>query len=179
MRAQQEMTTWPFHRVMGENSFSEIIYAILPECNRNGPLKRFRNLARPRFRCDIVSSNVGSVRPARAQVGKVRSMRKLPVVCAIALGGIAAWSADWLTDGGNVQRTAWQKDEKIFTTANVKDTKLLWKIKLDNEVRQMHSIFPPLIVEKVNTPAGAKQIAIVAGVSDNIFAIDVETGQQI
>ena len=70
----------------------------------------------------------------------------------MTLACVLAWSADWLTDGGSVKRTAWQKDEKIFTKSNVKDIKLLWKIKLDNEVRQMHALFPPLIIEKVNTP---------------------------
>jgi outer membrane protein assembly factor BamB len=40
----------------------------------------------------------------------------------------------------------------------------------------MHSLFPALIVEKVHTSAGEKQIALVAGVSDNVFAIDVNAG---
>ena len=104
-------------------------------------------------------------------------MRRLRILTAITLGCALCWGADWLTDGGNPQRTAWQKDEKIFTTGNVKDIKLLWKLKLDNEPRQMHSLFPPLIVERVSTPGGVKQIAIEAGVSDNIYAIDVEKGE--
>jgi outer membrane protein assembly factor BamB len=104
-------------------------------------------------------------------------MRRLPVLFAILSGGALLWGADWLTDGGNSQRTAWQKDEKIFNLDNVKNMKLLWKLHLDNEPRQMHSLFPPLIIEHANTPAGVKQIAIDAGVSDNIYAIDVETGQ--
>ncbi len=98
---------------------------------------------------------------------------------ALLLGSAPLWSADWLTDGGNPQRTAWQKDETIFTLENVAETKLLWKIKLDNEPRQMHSLFPPLIAERVETTDGPKQIALVAGVSDNLFAIDVETGKLI
>jgi outer membrane protein assembly factor BamB len=106
-------------------------------------------------------------------------MQRLWVLTAIVLGSLLCWGGDWPTDGGNPQRTAWQKDEKIFTTANVKDTRLLWKLKLDNEPRQMHSLFPPLIIEKVNTPAGVKQIAIETGVSDNIYAIDVEKGEVI
>jgi outer membrane protein assembly factor BamB len=88
-------------------------------------------------------------------------------------------AADWLTDGGNSQRTAWQKDEKILSKATVGEMKLLWKVKLDNQPRQMHNLFPPLIVEKVNTSSGPKQIAIEAGVSDNLYAIDVETGEII
>ena len=104
-------------------------------------------------------------------------MRRILVTTTITLG--CALGADWLTDGGNSMRTAWQKDEKIFTLDNVKNTKLLWKLKLDNEPRQMHSLFPPLIVEKVNTPNGVRQIAIETGVSDNIYAIDVEKGELI
>ena len=63
------------------------------------------------------------------------------------------------------------------TTGNAKDMKLLWKIKLDNQTRQMHSLFPPLIVGSATTSAGPKQIAVVAGVSDNLFGIDVEKGR--
>src|SRR5579872_6143937 len=103
-------------------------------------------------------------------------MIRLPVILA-ALGTLSLWGGDWLTDGGNSQRTAWQKDEKILTLQNVKDMKLLWKLKLDNEPRQMHSLFPPLLMEKVSTPGGVKQIAIEAGVSDNIYAIDVDKGE--
>ena len=84
--------------------------------------------------------------------------------------------ADWLTDGGDPQRTAWQKNEHILNVSNVKGMKLLWKYKTDNEPREMHALFPPLIVGRVLTAAGPKQVAIVAGVSDNIYAIDVATG---
>jgi outer membrane protein assembly factor BamB len=89
---------------------------------------------------------------------------------------VAQGPASWLTDGGDSRRTAWQQNETILTTANVKDMKLLWKIKLDNEPRQMHSLFPPLIVGSANTSSGPKQIAVVAGVSDNIYGIDVDKG---
>ncbi len=84
--------------------------------------------------------------------------------------------ANWLTDGGNPQRTAWQKDEHLLTVANVKNLTLKWKYKTDNEPREMHAMFPPLIAGRVNTAAGPKQLAIVAGVSDNIYAVDVATG---
>ena len=84
--------------------------------------------------------------------------------------------ADWLTDGGDPQRTAWQRNETILSPTTAKNIKLLWKIKLDNEPRQMHALFPPLIVGRVTTTSGPKQIAVVAGVSDNLYGIDVATG---
>src|SRR5689334_11546279 len=115
---------------------------------------------------------------AAAVLGEV-GMRTTKLLGIATLGCVLGWGADWLTDGGNSQRTAWQKDEKTLSTSSVKDMKLLWKLKLDNEPRQMHSLFPPLIVERVNTPSGPKQIAIDAGVSDNIYAIDVEKGEVV
>ena len=86
-------------------------------------------------------------------------------------------AAGWLTDGGSPKRTGWQQDEKILSKENVKNLKILWKLHLDNVPQEMHSLFPPLIIEKANTPGGVKQLAIVAGISDNIYAIDVSTGQ--
>ncbi|MGH9693279.1 MAG: PQQ-binding-like beta-propeller repeat protein, partial [Bryobacteraceae bacterium] len=71
--------------------------------------------------------------------------------------------ADWLTDGGNQKRTAWQQDEHILSKDNVKDLKILWKIQLDNQPRDMHALFAPLIADKVATSQGPKQIAIEAG----------------
>ena len=38
-----------------------------------------------------------------------------------------------------------------ISPASVKDMKLLWKLQLDNQPRQMHNLFPPLIVSDVQT----------------------------
>ncbi len=84
--------------------------------------------------------------------------------------------ADWLQDGHDSQRTAWQQEEKILSPANVKDMKLLWKLKLDNQPRQMHNLLPVLVVGRVTTSSGPKQIVIATGVTDNIYAIDADTG---
>ncbi|HMC59124.1 MAG TPA: hypothetical protein VKJ01_08035, partial [Candidatus Solibacter sp.] len=65
---------------------------------------------------------------------------------AISLGCTLLPAADWLTDGGNQQRTGWQKDEKILNKDNVKGMKLLWKLQVDNQPRELHSLFLPLIV---------------------------------
>ncbi len=115
-------------------------------------------------------------------------MRTGILFLAIALGVAPGWStngipngdsprADWLTDGGNPQRTAWQKDEKLLSVESVKNMKLLWKTKLDNQVRQMHSLLPALIIGRANTSSGPKEIVIETGVSDNLFALDAANGQ--
>ena len=59
-------------------------------------------------------------------------MRHLYALIVITLCCIVALGSDWPTDGGNPQRTNWQKDETILTKDNVGRLKILWKIKLDN-----------------------------------------------
>lgn len=99
---------------------------------------------------------------------------KIAITLAACVGII--WAAEWPTDGSNSQRTNWQQDEKILNTSNVRGLKILWKVKLENVPHEMHSLFPPLIVENVATPTGVKQIAIEAGIDDRLYALDVATG---
>src|SRR3954469_22039492 len=84
---------------------------------------------------------------------------------------------DWTTDGGDNQRTGWNKNEKILTKDNVSNLKLLWKLQTDNEPRALHSLMPVLVVGQLNTASGPKQVGVVAGISDNLYAFEVETGK--
>src|SRR5437868_6042843 len=103
--------------------------------------------------------------------------RLLFLLACVVLSYSLAWSADMLTEGVDQERTGWQKDEKTLTTANVKNLKLLWKVKVDNKPHEMHSLLAPLVADHVSTANGAKQLAIVAGSDDNIFAVDVKNGE--
>jgi outer membrane protein assembly factor BamB len=104
---------------------------------------------------------------------------------ALAAAALLVWSAatlgatDFLTEGVDNARTGWVKDEKVFTPANVGSMKLLWSVKLDSKPRAMHNLFAPLVAERVTTATGPREIAVVAGVSDDLFGIDVATGKQI
>ncbi|HEY8551439.1 MAG TPA: PQQ-binding-like beta-propeller repeat protein [Vicinamibacterales bacterium] len=113
--------------------------------------------------------------------------RALSIAAALTAAG--AWmavaeaqrtpKANWLTDGYDPQRTSWQRHETLISPSTVKDMKLVWKLQLDNEPRQLHNLFPPMIVSDVRTPDGPRQIGIVAGVSDNVYGIDLDAGRQI
>jgi len=106
-----------------------------------------------------------------------------------AIGVAAAWGAgphaqtaaraNWLTDGGDPQRTSWQRHETLISPASVKNMTLLWKVKLDNQPREMHNLFAPLILSDLQLASGTREIAVVAGISDNIYGIDVEHGTQL
>jgi PQQ-like domain len=121
--------------------------------------------------------------------------RRFIVWTAVCVGWAAIWiavpgaqipetqgrpgKANWMTDGGDPQRTAWQRNETIISRDTVKTMKLAWKLQLDNQPRQMHNLFPPLIVSDVTTPDGPKEIAVVAGISDNIYGVDVASGKHL
>jgi len=62
-------------------------------------------------------------------------MRKLLMLTFLAAAGITLGASDYLTHGGDPGRTGWMKDEKTFTTTNVRNMKLLWKVKLDAKPR--------------------------------------------
>ena len=100
----------------------------------------------------------------------------LIVVCAMCA---LLSAADWPTDGYNSKRDGWQRDEKILSKGNVAKMKVLWQLQLDNAPNEMHALFPPLIAGKVKTTSGEKQIAVQAGISDNVYGIDVAAGTVI
>lgn len=111
-------------------------------------------------------------------------------VIALALMAVLAGSANasaqdrprkahWLTDGYDKERTSWQRDETRLSPSTVGGMTLLWKLPLDNPPRQLHNLFPALIAGDVATAGGPREMAIVAGVSDTIYGIDVERGTQV
>lgn len=106
-------------------------------------------------------------------------MAKKIALIAFCAGLEFVSAAEWPTDGGDQQRTGWQKNETILNKSNVKGMKLLWSLKLDNVPREMHSLLPPVIVEDIPTRDGKKEIAVVAGSGDNVYGIDVATGKQL
>jgi len=96
----------------------------------------------------------------------------------LLLSTVTIAATDFLTEGFDIARTGWVRDEKIFTAANVGSMKLLWKLKLESTPRAMHNLFAPLVAERVTTAQGSRELAVVAGVSDDLFGIDVATGKQ-
>ena len=61
---------------------------------------------------------------------------------------------DWVTDGGDNQRTGWARDEKILTKDNVKNLRLLWTMPTENQPRALHSLMPVLVIGQLNTSSG-------------------------
>jgi outer membrane protein assembly factor BamB len=109
-------------------------------------------------------------------------MKRSPLLALVlcigaSLPSYAQRGTNWPTHSGDPQRTGWQRNETKITRETVKDLQLLWKLKLDNESKALHSLTEPLILGNIITDRGFKELAIVAGSSDNIYAIDADLGK--
>ena len=98
------------------------------------------------------------------------------VVVLAALLIVPVWASDWVTHSGSFQRTGWQKDETKISTDSVKHLQLLWKVTLDTTRRSVYSLYGPLILERAITDRGFKELALVAGADNDLFAIDADLG---
>ncbi len=120
---------------------------------------------------------------ARFLIDNVSSVKLLPFAVFLTLGvsGLhgslgQSTSAEWPTGSFDQQRDGWQRNENKFTVDNVKNTRLLWKLKTDNKPKGMQSFREPIIVAGLATPNGVKTVAILAGSSDDVYAVDVANG---
>ena len=88
-------------------------------------------------------------------------------------------AANWLSYGHDPQRTGWSPKETDINRDNAKSISLLWKAHLDNQPRELNSLTAPVNVEWVTTDKGMAEIVIVGGASDNLFALDADSGKLI
>lgn len=86
-------------------------------------------------------------------------------------------AANWLSYGNDPQRTGWSPGETDINPGNAKSMGLLWKAHLDNQPRELNSLTAPVNVEWITTDKGMAEIVIVGGASDNLFALDADTGK--
>lgn len=103
--------------------------------------------------------------------------RRYLVIGGLLAVSVAAQASEWLTFGGDAQRTGWAKEEKLLTKDSLKNFGLQWKLHLDNEPKELSSLTVPVIVEDVYTAKGVKDVMVVAGSSDNLYAIDADLGR--
>src|SRR5215471_18366303 len=92
---------------------------------------------------------------------------------------VSSATADWLTFGGDPQRTGWARTESVLNKENVRTLEMKWKLQLDNIPKELTSLTPPVVVDQVKTPRGIKEYVIVAGSSDTLYAVDADTGKLI
>ncbi|HZC43024.1 MAG TPA: c-type cytochrome [Acidobacteriaceae bacterium] len=94
-------------------------------------------------------------------------------LCASAM---SAQSGQWMTYGHDPQRSGFAADEHAFSPSNVSSLGLKWKTIVPNEPLVLTGLSAPLIVRGVKSENGTRNLVLVAGSSDHIFALDADTG---
>ncbi len=100
-------------------------------------------------------------------------MKQILIPAAILL---CAWPAapqgrpiDWPSYGGDAQRDGWEKSDSRITLENLRDFRLVLKMKLDKG-----SLTPPVVIGNLISYRGFKELAFVAGSSGGIWSIDAD-----
>jgi outer membrane protein assembly factor BamB len=104
---------------------------------------------------------------------------KLRIIIGIIACTAVTYCASWLTYNGDPARTGWARGESELTRDNVSHLKLLWKTRLENTPRELTALTAPVVLAGQYTPQGAMDVVIVGGSSDNLFALDSDTGKVI
>ena len=100
-----------------------------------------------------------------------------PILIYLLILAAPLSAADWRSFGNDPQRTSWSPQETDINPSNAGSMTLLWKTHLDSQPRELNSLTAPVTVEWVVTDQGMKEIVVVGGASDNLFAINAATGK--
>jgi outer membrane protein assembly factor BamB len=110
-------------------------------------------------------------------------MAKLRMLCALFLCALASFitaqnrEVNWPMYAGDAQRSGWQKSETRITKNTAKDLQLLWKMKLDVPAKGPRSLLPPVILGRLISYRGFKELAFVGTGADIVYAIDADLGK--
>ncbi len=83
---------------------------------------------------------------------------------------------EWTTSSLTPARDAWQRGDSGISPQSAKNLTLLWKTKVENKTMGMQSFREPLIINGVKTSSGEKTVTILAGASNDVFALDASNG---
>jgi outer membrane protein assembly factor BamB len=118
-------------------------------------------------------------------------MRVTGFVLVFCLGSVS-WavhaqsgrSREWLTWGGDVERTGWNRGESTLSKQNVGRLGLKWKTQIDKhvsiEIESGNSMLTtPLVAQGVRTPQGLKTVVYTLSAGNTLAALDAATGATI
>jgi len=88
---------------------------------------------------------------------------------------------DWPTWGYDPERSGWNRGETTLSPKNVGKLKQLWSTQLAVPTNKyvLSTMTAPVIAAGVNVGGAPRDVLVVLGANDTIFAIDAQTGAQI
>ena len=97
----------------------------------------------------------------------------------LALSGVeghaqARGAGEWTTSGFDAQRSGWLRADQRLTKEAVQNGEFafLWKLKIENAGRQLNSLTPPVVLDRLIGYRGFKSLAFFGGSDDRVFSID-------
>ena len=107
-------------------------------------------------------------------------MQKLLWILAFTSASIAqaqiGRGGDWTTSGYDAQRSFWLRTDAKISPASMQKPgfQFLWKMKLNNTPRELNSLTPPVLLDRLIGYKGFRSLGFVGGSSDKVFAIDTD-----
>ena len=107
-------------------------------------------------------------------------MRNRIFACTLLWTGVAhaqfgRGTPEWATSGGDAHRSSsLPSDIKINKDSVPKGFALFWKMKLNNEPRQLNALTPPTLMDRHIGIHGFRSFGFVSGSGDNIYAVDTD-----
>jgi hypothetical protein len=83
---------------------------------------------------------------------------------------------EWTTSGFDAQRTGWLRADARLTKDAVQkgEFAFLWSMKIENASRQLNSLTPPVLLDRLIGYRGFKSLALFGGSDDRVFAVDTD-----
>src|SRR5260370_4190107 len=113
----------------------------------------------------------------RGMLAKLTASCACAFVClGVAHAQFGRGTPEWGTSGGDAHRSSWvPMDRKISKESLSKPGfALFWKMKLNNEARQLNSLMPPTLMDQHIGIHGFRSFGFVTGSGDNIYAVDTD-----
>jgi PQQ-like domain len=84
--------------------------------------------------------------------------------------------AEWTTSGFDAQRSHWLRGDARLTKDAVQkgEFAFLWSMKIENTSRQLNSLTPPVLLDRLIGYRGFKSLAFFGGSDDRVFAVDTD-----
>jgi len=115
----------------------------------------------------------------RAKVFLKKISASLCVLCALCVESLYTQgrsAPDWTAQGADAQRSSWIAVDPWLSLDTMPQFRFLWKLKVDNEARQLNALTAPVSMANLNSFRGFKSVVFVGGSSNNVYAIDYDFG---
>ena len=106
----------------------------------------------------------------------------LAIAAAAVMQAQGRGGQNWNTTSAAAQRTGWLRTETRISTATMKAQgasafQFLWKVKPENQPRQLNTLTQPLILGTLISHKGFKSLTFFGGSGDVVYAYDYDLGK--